>query len=62
MHESDARSVSTVPKGEQVKMTSFRPPDGRFRAGCGYKLIHFFILDAFKKINIPTQTITTAIN
>lgn len=23
MHESDARSVSTVPKGEQVKMTSF---------------------------------------
>lgn len=23
MHESDARSISTVPKGEQVKMTSF---------------------------------------
>jgi len=23
MHESDARSISAVPKGEQVKMTSF---------------------------------------
>ncbi|WP_235596775.1 hypothetical protein, partial [Salmonella enterica] len=33
MHESDARSVSTVPNGEQVKMTSFLPPDGRFCTG-----------------------------
>ncbi|EDT4730295.1 hypothetical protein B0581_005051 [Salmonella enterica subsp. enterica serovar Typhi] len=33
MHESDARSISTVPKGEQVKMTSFLPPDGRFCTG-----------------------------
>ncbi|HGT5240940.1 TPA: hypothetical protein ACM35V_004615, partial [Escherichia coli] len=33
IHESDARSVSTVPNGEQVKMTSFLPPDGRFCTG-----------------------------
>ncbi|MFA9341718.1 hypothetical protein, partial [Escherichia coli] len=28
MHESDARSISTVPKGERVKMTSFLPLNG----------------------------------
>ncbi len=39
MHESDARSISTVPKDEQVKMTSFLPPDGRrFCAGIFYPL------------------------
>lgn len=30
MHESDARSISTLPKGEQVKMTSFLPLDEKF--------------------------------
>ena len=30
MHESDARSISTVPKGEQVKMTSFLSLNGAF--------------------------------
>ncbi|ELX1479344.1 hypothetical protein QLC82_004573 [Escherichia coli] len=33
MHESDARSISTVPKGEQVKMTSFLPLGGKFCTG-----------------------------
>lgn len=33
MHESDARSISTVPKGEQVKMTSFLALGGKFCTG-----------------------------
>ncbi|EYX03376.1 hypothetical protein BW99_06770, partial [Escherichia coli O157:H7 str. 08-3527] len=33
MHESDARSVSSVLKGERVKMTSFLPLDGKFCTG-----------------------------
>lgn len=44
MHESDARSVSTVPNGEQVKMTSFLPPDGRFCTGILDPISHMELL------------------
>ena len=44
MHESDARSISTVPKGEQVKMTSFLPPDGSFCTGILDPIFHMEFL------------------
>lgn len=43
MHESDARSVSTVPKGEQVKMTSFLPLDGMVLHGDNSLNVVYFL-------------------
>lgn len=49
MHESDVRSISTVPKGEQVKMTSFLPPDRSFCSGILDPIFHMEFLWHFNK-------------
>lgn len=49
MHESDARSISTVPKGEQVKMTSFLALGGKFCTGILALISRMEFLDISKK-------------
>ena len=54
MHESDARSVSTVPKGEQVKMTSFLPLDGMVLHGDNSLNVVYFLFEFQASPNTTT--------